>query len=48
MRNSGDATASDLVKALLQKEKQPEIALARIRGLKQLIEEVEDFLVSEM
>ena len=48
IRNAGDATASDLAKTLLQKEKQPEIALARIQGLKQLIEEVENFLVSEM
>lgn len=45
MRTSGDANASDLVDALLHKEKQPEIALARIRGLKQLIEEAEEYIL---
>lgn len=45
MRTSSDANASDLVDALLQKEKQPEIALARIRGLKQLIEEAEEYIL---
>lgn len=45
MRTSSDANASDLVDALLQKEKQPEIVLARIRGLKQLIEEAEEYIL---
>lgn len=48
MRNSGDATASDLVDALLQKESHPEIALARIRGLKQIILEAEERLASDL
>jgi hypothetical protein len=48
IRTSGDTTANDLINALLQKEKQPEIALARIRGLKHLIEEAEHYLLNGM
>ena len=48
MRVSGDANASDLVSALLQNEKQPEMALARVRGLKRLIEETEEHLIREL